>query len=302
MRFLLPLFTLVATLSAYDFALKPKRITPEVTCFFGEPEVMNTTNNGNMVNTCYIDTKKSYVVIDSGSSYAYAASAYNAMQKIKPWPVELVINTHVHDDHWLGNGFFAQKGVKVLGSDDFIHNASIDSPSRIQTHISPQAYALTVPTLPSEMIASDKTLKIGNKTLELHIMKQQAHSEKDMVVYVPQAKVLFAGDLVFNDRVPSLAGGNINGWISALELLKTYGATTIIGGHGYRTDKEAMIMTREYLIQMRSEVRSAIDEGLSIDETINKVTMPSFKSLRMMKSLHRANVETAYRTLEWEEK
>lgn len=302
MRFLLPLCALVVTLSAYDFALKPKRITPEVTCFFGEPEVMNTTNNGNMVNTCYLDTSKSYVVIDSGSSYAYAASAYKAMQKIKALPVALVINTHVHDDHWLGNGFFAQMGVKVLGSDDFIHNASIDSPSRIQTHISPEAYALTVPTLPNEMIASDKILKIGNQTLELHIMKQKAHSEKDMVVYVPKANVLFAGDLVFNDRVPSLAGGNINGWISALELLKTYGATTIIGGHGYRTDKEAMNMTREYLTQMRTEIRSAIDEGLGINETIDKVTMPSFNALRMMKSLHRGNVETAYRTLEWEEK
>jgi hypothetical protein len=44
MRFLLPLCALAMTLSAYDFALKPKRITPEVTCFFGEPEVINTTN------------------------------------------------------------------------------------------------------------------------------------------------------------------------------------------------------------------------------------------------------------------
>lgn len=302
MRWMLPLLLSVTMLGAYDFALTPKRVTPEVTCFFGEPEVMNTTNNGNMVNTCYINTKKSYVVIDSGSSYAYAHSAYQEMQKIKALPVELVINTHVHDDHWLGNGFFAQMGVKVLGSDDFVHNASIDSPSRIQTHISPEAYALTVPTLPNEMISSDKVLKIGNQTLELHIMKQKAHSEKDMVVYVPKAKVLFAGDLVFNDRVPSLAGGNINGWISALELLKTYGATTIIGGHGYRTDKESMKMTLEYLTQMRSEVRSAIDEGLGINETVNKITMPSFNALRMMKSLHRGNVETAYRTLEWEEK
>ncbi|MGZ8547532.1 MAG: MBL fold metallo-hydrolase [Sulfuricurvum sp.] len=302
MRWMLPLLLSVTILGAYDFALTPKRVTPTVTCFFGEPEAMNTTNNGNMVNTCYIDTKKSYVVIDSGSSYAYAHSAYQEMQKIKALPVELVINTHVHDDHWLGNGFFAQMGVKVLGSDDFIHNASIDSPSRIQTHISPEAYALTVPTLPNEMIASDKILKIGNQTLELHMMKQKAHSDKDMVVFVPKLNVLFAGDLVFNDRVPSLAGGNINGWISALDELKAFGATTIIGGHGYRTDKEAMKITLEYLTQMRAEVRSAIDEGLGINETVNKVTMPTFNTLRMMKSLHRGNVETAYRTLEWEEK
>ncbi len=300
MRFLLPLLSFVITLSAYDFALSPKKVSPDVTCFFGEPEVMNTTNNGNMVNTCYLDTQKSYVVIDSGSSYAYAASAYKAMQAIKPLPVALVINTHVHDDHWLGNGFFTQMGVKVLGSDDFAHSAEIGSPTRIQTHISPEAYAQTVPTLPSEMITSDENLSIGNQTIELHIMKQRAHSAKDMVVYVPKTKVLFAGDLVFNDRVPSLLGGNINGWITALDELKTYGATTIIGGHGYRTDQRTMDMTYSYLTQMRSEIRSSISEGLSIDETIKKVDMPAFKSLRMYDMMHRGNVEETFRVLEWE--
>ncbi len=302
MRWMLPLLISVTTMSAYDFHLMPKKVTSGVHCFFGEPEAMNTTNNGNMVNTCYLDTSKGYVVIDSGSSYAYAQSAYNEMKKIKPLPIALVINTHVHDDHWLGNGFFAQMGVKVLGSDDFAHNARIDSPTRIQTHISPEAYAQTVPTLPSEMIDSDTNLTIGDQKLEFHIMKKKAHSDKDMVVYVPKLKALFAGDLVFNDRVPSLRDGDINGWISALDELKGYGATTIVGGHGVRSDDKAMELTYNYLTQMRSEIRSALDEGLSIDEAINKITMPSFKSLRMMDSLHRGNVEAAYRMLEWEQK
>jgi cyclase len=302
MRFILPLFTFVMTLSAYDFALSPKKVSSDVTCFFGEPDVMNTTNNGNMVNTCYLDTAKSYVVIDSGSSYAYAASAYKEMQRIKPLPVALVINTHVHDDHWLGNGFFTVKGVKVLGSDDFAHGVEIGSPTRIQTHISPEAYALTVPTLPSEMIGSDKNLTIGNQTIELHIMKHKAHSNKDMVVFLPKSKVLFAGDLVFNDRLPSLIGGDINGWIAALDELKRYGATTIIGGHGVRTDKEAMTMTYDYLTQMRTEIRNAIDAGQTIDETTERVTMPSFKSLRMYDTLHRSNVESTFRVLEWEQR
>jgi glyoxylase-like metal-dependent hydrolase (beta-lactamase superfamily II) len=300
MRWIVPLLFSFSALSAYEFALTPKRITPEITCFFGEPAVMNKSNNGNMVNTCYIDTKKSYVVIDSGSSYAYANSAYKVMQKIKPLPVELVINTHVHDDHWLGNGFFVQKGVKVLGSDDFVHNASIDSPSRIQTHISPEAYALTVPTLPTETLSSDKTLKIGDQELQLHMMKKKAHSEKDMVIFLPKSKTLFAGDLVFNDRVPSLIGGDINGWIDALDDLKKLNATTIIGGHGFRTDKKAADMTRHYLTDMRTEIRAAIAAGLGIDETIKKVQMPAYKSLKMYDTLHRGNVEAAYRMLEWE--
>lgn len=301
MRLVLTLLTLVSITGAYELPLSPKRITPEVTCFFGEPEAMNTINNGNMVNTCYLDTSKSYVVIDSGSSYVYAESAYNAMQKIKPLPVSLVINTHVHDDHWLGNGFFTEKGVKVLGSDDFEHNADMHVPTRMQTHISPEVYAKTVPTLPTELIPLDRNITVGNQKIELRIMKQRAHSDKDMVVFVPKLKALFTGDLVFNDRVPSLKGGDINGWIAALDTLKKFDATTIVGGHGYRTDKEAIKMTYEYLTQMRTEIRMAIEAGQSIDETINSVTMDPFKSLGMYETMHRGNVEAAYRMLEWEE-
>ena len=300
MRWILPLLISFSTLNAYEFALTPKRVTPEVTCFFGEPAAMNKINNGNMVNTCYIDTKKSYVVIDSGSSYLYADAAYKAMQKIKPLAVELVINTHVHDDHWLGNGYFVQKGVMVLGSDDFIHNASIDSPSRIQTHISPEAYVLTVPTRPTQMVSDNKTLTIGDQSIELHMMKKKAHSDKDMVVFLPNIKTLFAGDLVFNDRVPSLRDGDINGWIDALDNLKTLHATTIVGGHGFRTDKNAADMTHNYLTQMRKEIREAIGASVGIDETIKKVQMPEYKSLKMYDTLHRGNVEAAYRMLEWE--
>jgi glyoxylase-like metal-dependent hydrolase (beta-lactamase superfamily II) len=297
---MLPLLISLSTLSGFEFDLKPQRITPEVTCFFGEPEAMNKSNNGNMVNTCYIDTKKSYVVIDSGSSYLYADAAYKAMQKIKPQPVELVINTHVHDDHWLGNGYFVKKGIIVLGSDDFAINASIESPTRMQTNISPQAYALTVPTRPTELIHSDKTLKIGDQELQLHIMKKKAHSDKDMVIFLPKSKTLFAGDLVFNDRVPFLVGGDINGWIDALDELKKLKATTIIGGHGLRTDKKSAEMTYNYLTDMRSQVRAAIADGIGIDEAMAKVTMSHYKSLKMYETLHRGNVEASYRMLEWE--
>jgi glyoxylase-like metal-dependent hydrolase (beta-lactamase superfamily II) len=301
MRSLILFLMIVPLLGAFELGLIPTKISSTVTCFLGKPEVMNTTNNGNMVNSCYIATSQGYVVIDSGSSYAYAASAYKAMQITQELPVILVIDTHVHDDHWLGNGFFVAQGVRVLGSDDFAHNSSIASPTRIQTHISPQAYANTIPIRPIEMIDHDTNLTFGTTTLELHLIPMLAHSAKDMVIFVPQSKTLFAGDLVFNDRIPSLLGGDINGWIWALEQLKTYGATTIIGGHGVKTDAEAMTMTYGYLTRLRYEVRHALHAGWGIEETMKTVTMPEYKHLKMFETLHRSNVETAYRTLEWEQ-
>lgn len=294
------LFITITSLSAYDYALKPVRVTSDVHCFFGKPEIMDKTNNGNIVNSCYIDAGEGYVVVDTGPSYAYAQSAYKAMKRIKSLPVKLVINTHIHDDHWLGNNYFTEQGIKVLGTDDFKVNADMSIPTRMQTYISAEAYAKTVPTLPTEMIGSDTILTIGNQTLELKIAKYKAHTAKDMVVYLPKSKVLIAADLVFNDRLPSVRGGDINGWLSALEDLDKLGAAHVVGGHGNRTDKDAAQMTREYFTQMRSEIRAAIAAGMGIDETIKKVSMDKFKKYKLYEGTHRHNVESSYRVLEWE--
>ena len=294
------LFFTITSLSAYDYALKPVQITSDVHCFFGKPEIMDKTNNGNIVNSCYIDAGEGYVVVDTGPSYAYAQSAYKAMKRIKSLPVKLVINTHIHDDHWLGNNYFTEQGIKVLGTDDFKVNADMSIPTRMQTYISAEAYAKTVPTLPTEMIGSDTILTVGNQTLELKIAKHKAHTAKDMVVYLPKSKVLIAADLVFNDRLPSVRGGDINGWLSALEDLDKLGAAHVVGGHGNRTDKDAAQMTREYFIQMRSEIRAAIAAGMGIDETIKKVSMDKFKKYKLYEGTHRHNVESSYRVLEWE--
>lgn len=290
-----------SSLSAFDYALKPVQITSNVYCFFSAPEVMNKTNNGNIVNSCYVDAGEGYVVIDTGPSYVYAESAYNAMKKIKPLPVKLVINTHIHDDHWLGNGFFTENGVSVVGSDDFLHNVNVHEATRMQNTISPEAYKGTVMTLPTEIISESTRKKVGNLDVELKIIPRTAHTTKDLVVYLPKSGVLFAGDLVFNDRLPSVKGGNINGWITTLEELEAMGALHVIGGHGRNSDKNSSQMTHEYLSKMRSEIRSAIDAGLGIDETINKVKMSEYNTLKLYDVMQNGNVEASYRVLEWEQ-
>lgn len=294
------LLLLVSGLSGFEYPLSHTEVAPGVHCFIGKPEVMNTTNNGNIVNSCYVDAGESYVVIDTGPSYAYAESAYNAMQRIKAQPVSLVINTHIHDDHWLGNNFFTQKGVVVLGSDDFERSVSLREPLRMQTHISPEAYRGTVPTLPTEMISQETVRTVGNQKFVIKMAQRKAHTAKDLYVYLPTSGVVFAADLVFNDRLPSLRGGNINGWLEALEAIDALHPRHIVGGHGKRTDTEATRMSQAYLTQLRDEVRAAIDAGLEIGEATEAVRMDAYRKYKLYDEIHRGNVESAYRVLEWE--
>lgn len=301
MRLFVSLAVSAVSLMAFDYSLVPEEITPRAHCFFGLPEIMDTKNNGNIVNSCYVDAGDGYIVIDTGPSYAYAASAYRQMQKIKSLPVKLVINTHVHDDHWLGNGFFTEMGVTVLGSDDFLRNADLKTPTRMQSRISPEAYSGTIPTLPSEIISADSDRKIGDQEVQIRLIPQKAHTEKDLYVYFPQEKLLFVGDLAFNDRLPSVRDGDINGWLGALESLESMGALHVIGGHGHASGADTTRMTHEYLSQMRDEVRSYIAKGTGIDETVKAVTMDPYRKIGLYDSMHRGNVESSYRVLEWEQ-
>jgi cyclase len=289
-----------ASLFAFDYGLKPQKVGDGLYCFFGLPEAMNETNNGNMVNSCFADIGSGWLVIDSGPTYRYAEEALAAMQKIRALPVRYVVNTHAHDDHWLGNGYYLKHGATVLGSGAFADEHAA-TPTRMQNRISAEAYEKTVPALPQERVAAERVIATPKGEIVIRPVGRRAHSSGDLYVYLPAQRALFAGDLVFNDRLPSLRDGEINGWIAALEAIGALEPDVIVGGHGYRTDREAAAFTLRYLTQLRDEVKAVIDAGGGIDDAVASVRMSAFKEAGMYDALHRANVNSAFRMLEWDD-
>ena len=285
---------------AFEYSLTPSKVNKNVYCYFGKPEVMNTENNGNMVNSCFVDAGTSWLLIDSGPSYMYAKEALLHVNKIKKMPVRFVINTHVHDDHWLGNGYFASHGATIIGSLMFKENFHSDETPRMAQRISPKAYAGTVPTIASKFISQDESLDIGSLHVKLINVDYKAHTQSDLLVYIPKIKTLFTGDLLFNDRLPSLRDGDINGWIKALEMIKSMDLETIVGGHGDITDIKALDLTYGYLSTLRNAIRNAIEDEMDISEALELITMLKYKDVALFDVMHRQNVEVAYRMLEWE--
>ena len=292
---------LTSLLSAFEYDLKPVKVNERVYCFFGKPEVMDTKNNGNMVNSCFVDTGSSWLVIDSGPTYKYAKEAYSYIKKIKNTPVSHVINTHIHDDHWLGNGFYLSLGANILGSFEFKNLVDVVQTPRMAHRISPKAYSLTVPTIPAYLIHGDEMLNIGSMQVQIIYVDYKAHTQSDLFVYIPQIKTLFGGDLIFNDRLPSLRDGNIKGWIKVLDKIKKMDVKTIVGGHGELTDISALDLTYGYLTQLRQKVQDALDNGVEIDEAVEKIKMKNYENIAFYDVMHRQNVEATYRMLEWED-
>lgn len=300
MRSLGLLLITAAIAFAFEYGLAPVKVNDKVYCFFGKPEVMDTINNGNMVNSCFVDTGKSWLVIDSGPTYLYAQEAHRLVNTIKNMPVSYVINTHTHDDHWLGNGYFLSVGATILGSAEFKDLLNANETPRMERRISPEAYSSTVPTIPTQFIRKDEMLKINKMGIQIHYVDHKAHTQNDLFVYIPEIKTLFAGDLIFNERLPSIRDGDITGWIKILKKIKKMDLNTVVGGHGKLTGTSALEMTYTYLSELRDEVQDAIDKELEIDEAVKTIKMPKYKSIAFYNEIHRQNVEVVYRMLEWE--
>jgi len=288
------------SLLSYDYKLQPIKVGESAAhCFFGLPEVMDEHNNGNMSNSCFVNLGNSYLVIDSGPTYQYAAQAYKKMKNLKNLPVSYVIDTHVHDDHWLGNSYYITLGAKIIGSKAFKELPKPEQ-TRMQRRISPEAYKRTTQVFPTIFVDKEKVLNINGNKVYIKSVNHKAHTESDLYVYIPSQKIVFVGDLVFNQRLPSLRDGDINGWIEALQEIKKMNVEYIVGGHGENRDKKAVDFTYNYLKTLRNEVKKRLDDGEDIADVVNEVKMKEYKNVPFYDSIHRQNVETAYRMLEWE--
>jgi len=299
LKSLLILTVFIHSLFAFDYSLEPKKVSETTHCFFGLSEVMDERNNGNMSNSCFVNIGTSYLVIDSGPTYAYAQQAYAKMKEIKNLPISYVINTHVHDDHWLGNAYYAEIGVKIIGSHAFKNEPKVEK-TRMQQRITPEAYAKTTQVFPSIFVENEMVLEIDGEKVKLISVNKKAHTHSDLLVYIPNEKMVFVGDLVFNDRLPSIRDGSLKGWLEALDDVRLMDVDYIIGGHGKIVDRTSVDMTYNYIKTMKEKVAAFIEEGEEIADVVNMLTMDEYKDVNFYDSMHRQNVEIAYRMLEWE--
>ncbi len=287
------------SLLSFEYTLKPVKISAKTHCFFGLPEVMDEHNNGNMVNSCFVNMGTSYLVIDSGPTYLYAKQTYAKMKEINNLPISYVVNTHNHDDHWLGNSYYNSIGVKIIGSSAFKYKSKVEM-TRMQERVSPDAFTKTTQVFPTIFVEEKKVLNINGKKVNLISVNKKAHTDSDLLIYIPSQKIVFVGDLVFNDRIPSIRDGKLKGWIEVLDEVRLMDVDFIVGGHGELVNRSSIDMTYNYIKTLRQRVATFLEDGEEIGDVVNMVKMEKFKDINFYDSMHRQNVEIAYRMLEWE--
>ena len=289
---------IVVSLYAFDYDLYPKKVAEDTYCFFGKLESISAENSGNMVNTCFVQTKEGFVVIDSGPTYDYANMVYLQMQRIAKLPVKYVITTHEHDDHWLGNGFYKSKGALLIGSKSYEQNITPKMQTRMERILGKEVYGDAGIVAIDKVVEQNMTIRLGEKIFEISQPVVKAHTKGDLIVWMPKTSVLFSGDLIFDGRITSLRDGSLLGSLKAIEKLRSYHPRVIIPGHGYRTSPEILKAYRRYLEDLRQEVLLALNMDVGLELLTKKVKLSKYNQLKLYNALNARNILDTYTELE----
>jgi cyclase len=133
------------------------------------------------------------------------------------------------------------------------------------------------PRKPTRTFENRLVLKVGDKEINL-IEVGPAHTRSDVLVYSPEDRVIFTGDILFIGVTPIMWAGPSSNWIKACELILDLDADVFVPGHGPITDKSGVEMVRRYLEYIRDEVEKRYEAGMDADEAAEDIDLGAYSS------------------------
>jgi quinoprotein relay system zinc metallohydrolase 2 len=296
---------LVLAVLAGTAAAQPLDVTevaPGVFVHAGAHQDFTPENAGAIANVGFIVGERAVAVVDSGGSAAEGRRLLEAVEARTDRPIRWVVNTHLHPDHTFGNAAFAGPEVDFIGHARLARRLAEAGPSYLRSmqRLLGPAAADTRVVGPTVTVEDRLSLDLGGRTLELRAWPT-AHTDTDLTALDSATRTLFAGDLVFIERIP-VVDGRLNGWLETLSELERLPAARVVPGHGPASAPwpQALRAERAYLEGLRTSVRAAIAGNLSLARASESLPVPAGQRWRLAGENHPRNVIAAFTELEWE--
>ena len=216
-------------------------------------------------------------VIDTRASHRLADELREDLAALTRQPVVAVVNTHHHWDHTWGNGRFAQ--VPRWGHVRCAERVAGESEAK-RTWISEQEpfladeLAEVVFTPPDQTFGEAATLDLGDRQLELRHLGL-GHTDNDVIIAVPDASVLFAGDLLENDAAPGFGDAFPVAWAATALRLSTLVNGPVVPGHGSVGDRAFADRQASDLAALAGLGRSLVEGRLDEPEAVRRSPFPA---------------------------
>lgn len=287
---------------AGSYTPSAEKIVDNVYAIIGPLDQRSPENDGLNNNLGFIVTPDGVILIDSGASYLGAGRVAQAIAKVTPVPVRWVINTGGQDHRWLGNGYFAKQGAELIAMKRTAETQAEYAAQQMDSlkRFLGERLAGTKP-LPATRQLGDDDVHITLGGVELNIRYTDTHYPGDSIVWLPEQRVVFTGDLVYVDRVFALLPwSSVKNGQKAFAVMESLNPAFIVPGHGSVSDlAKARRDCGDYYGFLNNTIGSAAEEMVPMDEIMNEYnTLPAFEHLEHFSDLHRTNMNRTY--LEYE--
>jgi glyoxylase-like metal-dependent hydrolase (beta-lactamase superfamily II) len=268
---------------------------------------LGTPLNQNFIsNAGVVIAPRGVVVIDALGSPALAERLVAEIRKITDKPIEYVIVTHYHADHVYGLQVFKDLGAKVIAQEQGkLYLTSETAKLRLEVSredLAPWVDDNTRLEAADIWVINDEQLMLSGWPFDL-LKVGPAHTPDDLSVFVPEENVLFAGDLMFQGRIPFVGNADSAGWIASLERLLTLNPNVVVPGHGpYSTNPaEDLKFTRDYLQYLRDTMREPALELDLFDDAYKSADWSPYEGYPLFRAANRMNAYNVFLSIQSED-
>jgi glyoxylase-like metal-dependent hydrolase (beta-lactamase superfamily II) len=261
-----------------------------------------TDNDGFMSNAGVVITDEGVVILDALGTPSLAYLLLSKIREVTDKPVVKVISTHYHADHIYGLQVFKEQGAEIIAPSGAKKYLSADSAearlNERRESLFPWVNESTYLVNPDRYISDITQFTLGGINFVLTPLGS-THSDGDMTIQVVQDNVLYSGDLIFEGRVPFVAGSDIRHWIENLSRLDVKKYKVIIPGHGKTSAKpeNAISFTFGYLDILYKNMLAGVDSMTPFDETYTAMDLGIYANLPASR-VNRMNAYSIYIGLE----
>lgn len=281
---------------------KPQQVIDGVWSAIGATSPGRYENSGHNNNLSFVITTEGVLVVNAGANYLLAKALHTEIKKITDQSIKVVVLENGQGHAMLGSNYWKEQGATVIAHEDAAHEIEENAFAILEgmKRAVKEKSAGTKVVMPDKTFKEKMVIEMGGVRFEL-LKLGPAHSPGDIIVWLPQKRLVISGDMAFHQRMlPLFEHTDTAAWINTWDKFAALGAEYVIPGHGGPTNMiEVTRYTKDYLVYLRKKMAELIENGGTLQDAY-EIDQSAYAHLPTSEFLAKRNAGQVFQAMEFE--